>query len=77
MKTNPFEIVLRDFPQAEELIKEGVITERSAEIYAIRRRFLEIKDKHQYTKDACIQLEEEFPKSERSIYRYVRSLVIK
>lgn len=77
MNKKPIEIVLKDFPEAKRLLAADLITERSAEIYAIRKRYIEIKDCFTTMRDCIEQLEVEFPKSDRTIYRYIRSMVIK
>lgn len=77
MKKKPIEIVLSDFPEAKRLLAADLITERSAEIYAIRKRYEEIKDCFPTLRDCIEQIETEFPKSDRTIYRYIRTMVIK
>jgi hypothetical protein len=77
MRKQLVEIVLRDFPNAGELIDCGLISERRAEMYAVKRRYEEIKPDFEFIRDACEKLEKEFPKSDKTIYKYIRSIVVK
>jgi len=69
-------LVREDFPQAKMLIDQGLITEQSAEVYAIRKKYKEIRPTVETSKEAIEALSEEFPKSEASIYLYTRDIVI-
>lgn len=69
-------IIIEDYPASVDLFEAGLISERNAEIYCIQKRFREIMPECENKSDACYRLSEEFPKSEKSIYNYIRSVVI-
>lgn len=68
--------IIGDYPQASELITAGLITDKAAQIYCIRKKFREIAPNCESRSQAIYRLAHEFKKSEESVYNYVRSIVI-
>jgi len=77
MKSEYKEIILSDYPEADRIINSGLITDYTAEIYAIQKRYSEIKSGIRTISEAAVILSEEFPKSEHSIRKYIQVGIIK
>ena len=77
MKSDEYKkVVLNDYPDSASLFEAGLISERNVEIYCIQKRFKEIIHECDSRNEACYRLAEEFPKGEKTIYNYIRSIVI-
>lgn len=68
--------VISDYPQAKELSEIGLITEKAAQIFVIRKEFREIAPNCCSRSEAIYKLAYKHNKSEESVYNYVRSIVI-